>query len=73
MKRLSHPNIMAYYGCHNGVDGLYLFLELCSEGTLKDKIQKKMSKAQAYNYFKQLVNAMDYINSQKIFHRDIKP
>jgi serine/threonine protein kinase len=26
MKRLSHQNIMAYYGCHNGTDGLYLFL-----------------------------------------------
>lgn len=64
MQKLKHPNIMEYYDSYRSEeDGLYMFVELCSRGTLSTLLNKqKLSEVQALNYFKQLTEAMAYMN-----------
>ena len=46
MQKLNHPNIMKFYGHtgnNNSPDGLYMFLELCEGGALKDRINQQIT------------------------------
>jgi eukaryotic-like serine/threonine-protein kinase len=80
--QVNNENVIKYYFIHNGslYSELppYIIMEYANQGTLKDIIDKH-SKAKQFidtdimlNYFNQLINGMDSVNS-KIIHRDIKP
>lgn len=65
MRMLKHPYIMEFYGSsgdRNAPDGIFMFLELCEGGTLDNLIATKMTELRAYELFKQLVDAMAYMN-----------
>lgn len=64
LAKINHQNIMGYYGYEDNEDGLYCFIEFCNGGTLKDLIKSKMSEMKVMSLFKQLVEAMTYINDQ---------
>jgi serine/threonine protein kinase len=68
MRLLKHPNIMEFYdfsGDRNAPEGIFMFLELCEGGTLGNLIANKMTELRAYTLFKQLVDAMAYMNDQR--------
>lgn len=59
---------------------IYLFIqmELCVKGSLKQWIKERNSakpvdKRVSMQFFKQLIEAIKYIHSQKLIHRDLKP
>ena len=55
---------------------LYIILELCEEGSLHDIIDAVdcgISEKDAASYFKNMLDALDYIHEQDIIHCDIKP
>ncbi|XP_040206720.1 interferon-induced, double-stranded RNA-activated protein kinase-like [Rana temporaria] len=59
---------------------LYLFIqmELCVKGSLKQWIKERNSKktvdkSRSLQFFKQIIEAIKYIHSQKLIHRDLKP
>nr|XP_054764208.1 serine/threonine-protein kinase STK11-like [Lytechinus pictus] len=55
---------------------MYLFMEYCVSG-LQDMLDaaecKKFPIWQAHNYFSQLVDGLEYLHSQHVVHKDIKP
>ena len=53
---------MGYYGYEKNEIGLFFFVEFCSGGSLKQLINKKMSELKVITLFKQLLDAMTYIN-----------
>ena len=62
LAKINHPNIMGYYGYEKNEKGLFFFVEFCSGGSLKQLIGKKISELKAITLFKQLLDAMTYIN-----------
>lgn len=62
LAKINHPNIMGYYGYEKNEVGLFFFVEFCSGGSLKQLINKKMSELKVITLFKQLLDAMTYIN-----------
>ena len=74
VSKLSHPNVINYL--HSFYDNglLYLVMEYCSGGSLRDIINKKnISYNIALKYCATIAVTMDYIHNKGIIHHDIKP
>lgn len=67
LAKVTHPNIMGYYGYKKDESGLYFFVEFCSGGSLKQLIGKKMSELKVITLVRQLLDAMSYINKLSKF------
>lgn len=77
---IQHPNIVQYiHSCQVDKDlGLfYIFMELCSEETLADRVSEKHYKFNDMAYCKAIILhlslAVQFMHKQGIYHRDIKP
>ncbi|KAG7664361.1 HSL1 [[Candida] subhashii] len=75
MKLISHPNIMGLYDVWENKNDLYLILEYVEGGELFDYLIKrgKLQEFEAINYFKQIINGINYLHQFNICHRDLKP
>ncbi len=73
MARLNHPNIVAVYdaGEDNGIS--YIVMELVRGKTLSALEGGELGYKQALGYIYEVLEALEYANSQGIIHRDIKP
>ncbi len=73
MARLNHPHIVAVYdaGEDNGIS--YIVMELVRGKTLSQLEPGELGYRQALGYVHEVLEALDYANSQGIIHRDIKP
>ena len=74
LKNLEHPNIMKIYECFNDKENVYIISEFCDEGDLLGKMEKLKSLNQIVVKFlmDQILNAIAYLHSNRIFHGDIK-
>ncbi|CAD8180312.1 unnamed protein product [Paramecium pentaurelia] len=72
--KLSHANIVSMDDAFEDNEYLYLLLEYCNRGCLFTNIQLSgpLREEKAYKYFIQIVQAVQYLHSNKILHRDIK-
>ena len=72
---LSHPNITKLYSFHEDIDNIYMILEYSNNGTLFSKIRshKYLTEDEAFIYFIQVVNAVNFLHENNYIHRDIKP
>ncbi|XP_068928303.1 interferon-induced, double-stranded RNA-activated protein kinase isoform X2 [Petaurus breviceps papuanus] len=59
------------------INCLFIVMELCEGGTLKDwiddKRDNKPDKALSLNLFQQITAGVEYIHSENFIHRDLKP
>lgn len=89
---LLHPNIVRYYTfwledtgykglpVNSKVKYLYIEMELCDGGTLKDWIEEKNTKPlqdsqrqEGLSLAQQILSGVEYIHLNKLIHRDLKP
>ena len=73
--KLDHPNVIKVYKSFRYDIFFFLILELCTEGTLADRLQGRVpiSMNQIYSYMLDILDALVYCHKQNIAHRDIKP
>lgn len=75
LNRLSHKNIVRYFG--GGRDGAQLFyaMELVDGGTIKDVLERsgRLSWQEAATCGVQICSALQYAHNYDIVHRDLKP
>lgn len=72
---LSHPKIIKLIDVHIDTEReiTYMILEYADGGTLFEKIKmESISKRDIKRYFRDVCEAMTYLHSQNIMHRDIK-
>jgi len=75
MRKMKHKNIIKFLGVTKQVEDLKycLFLELCAGSIVnKRKVEGKFADLQMKTYLFQLFDAISYIHSKGIIHRDIK-
>ena len=79
LQGLSHPHIIKYYKNFQEGNFLYIIVEYARNGDLKDFIDshkifnKHIPEEEIWNIFLQSMEALEYIHSNYIIHRDIKP
>ncbi|CAD8178145.1 unnamed protein product [Paramecium octaurelia] len=77
LQKINHPNIVRLFDVARTNNYLYMFLEYCADGDLKDymakKDEKRLSELEAVIFIKHIVEGFKRLYKQKIIHRDIKP
>ena len=72
---LSHPKIIKLIDMHIDTEReiTYLIMEYADGGTLYEKVKMGLiSKSQIRKYYRDICEALAYLHSQNIMHRDIK-
>mmetsp|Transcript_3287 Transcript_3287/g.6787 ORF Transcript_3287/g.6787 Transcript_3287/m.6787 type:complete len:271 (-) Transcript_3287:2371-3183(-) len=73
LRELKHPNIVELIGVYQEDETMYLSMELCEGGSLKDLIDRgPLQETQVKAIAKQLLSALNYMHKKKIGHRDLK-
>uniref|UniRef100_A0A914WUD9 Protein kinase domain-containing protein n=1 Tax=Plectus sambesii TaxID=2011161 RepID=A0A914WUD9_9BILA len=74
LQRLSHPNIIGYFGSVYNDDSIVMYLEFMNAGSLLKRIERHGPLADiiAIAYVRQIVEALSFIHAQGIVHIDIK-
>ncbi len=74
-KKLTHPNIVKYYGYTWESPKAYIVLEYAENGNLYSYLHKRkaLSEPEVFKYFCQASLAIQHIHKCDIMHRDIKP
>ena len=73
LKNLRHENIVEYRGFIQKAHELYIILEYCSRGSLRDLLkQGPLLEEDTVNYVRQTLQGLQYLHEQGVIHRDIK-
>jgi serine/threonine protein kinase len=75
LRQLDHPGCIKINETFETPDTLYLVLELVTGGELFDRIidVKRFEEPRARFFFKQMLEAIQYLHAKGIVHRDLKP
>jgi 5'-AMP-activated protein kinase catalytic alpha subunit len=74
LKSMKHKHIVQLYDVLQTSRHIFIIMEYCEGKDLLDYIltKSKLSEEESLKYFQQLINALFYLHSQNIAHRDIK-
>jgi serine/threonine-protein kinase ULK/ATG1 len=77
LQKVKHSNITILYDIARTGNYLYMFLEYCADGDLKEYIaqkeDKRLSELESVIFIKHIIEGFKILYKQKIIHRDIKP
>ena len=75
LKKIRHKNIIKLYEEIETPEFLYLVMEYCDSGELFDYIvtKEQLNEKQACVFYQDIIDALSYLHSQNISHRDVKP
>lgn len=73
--KVSHPNIVGLKEVIRSTNNIYLILEYCNSGTLRDYLKKKgkLDERETKLILSQIIQGMDVLIQNNIIHRDVKP
>jgi serine/threonine protein kinase len=73
-KKLKHLHVVNFIDYFEDSNNHYILMELCEEQTLLKKVKsmKRLSEREVQRILKQLIDAIIYIHSQQVIHRDLK-
>ncbi|ESO93120.1 hypothetical protein LOTGIDRAFT_119815, partial [Lottia gigantea] len=73
-KKLSHDNVIKYYDDFNFYNAVWIVMEYCNGGDLNlFMLNSSSSYGILFNFIQQICRGVDYLHSQQVIHRDIKP
>ncbi|KAL3812990.1 hypothetical protein ACJIZ3_014258 [Penstemon smallii] len=74
LSQLSHANIVQYYGSDLSEEGLSVFLEYVSGGSIHKLLQEHgaFGEPVIQNYTRQILSGLAYLHGRNTVHRDIK-
>ena len=69
-----HPLVVDLYAAFEGPAAYYLVMEYCERGDLLDYVNKMgyLNEVEARAFFRQMVDAVQYLHHMGIVHRDVK-
>lgn len=72
---LDHPNICRIFDFFETSSEIQLVMEFCEGGDLCDAMfhATSFSETDAHHFFKQVLEAVNYMHNMRIAHRDLKP
>ena len=72
---MKHPNIVNLYSAFNDDGNVYLLQQYCNGGQLYKRLKKlgKFSEKAVSFIIRNILDAVSYLHSNDIIHRDIKP
>ncbi|KAI1806930.1 Pkinase-domain-containing protein [Daldinia bambusicola] len=75
MKLIEHPNIVKLYDIWENRSEIYLVLEYVEQGDLYSYLARAgpLAEDETMYFFRQIVDALEYVHSFNICHRDLKP
>ena len=75
LKRLSHPNIVKYYGGGTENNQRYYAMQFIDGGSLQEMIKQRgrLTWEQAIHVGRQVCSALEHAHNAGIIHRDLKP
>lgn len=73
LRNLDHQNIIEFYEIHESKNSLYIVMELLEGGEVFKLSNGQIDKERCYFIMKSLLEALVYLDSQGIMHRDLKP
>ena len=75
LKIVRHNNVIKLYEVMETPQKIYLVMEYCDSGEMFDYIVSKqhLTEEQACVFFQEIIDALTYLHSQNIVHRDVKP
>ena len=74
-QRLFHPGIVQFEGTLEYEDKFVVFMELCSLGSLQNILDRRyrLTEPEVQYFMLQVLDSIEYLHSEQIIHRDIKP
>ena len=75
LKKIRHPNIIEFYEIYESKDNIYITMEICRNGSLKERVNRDgpVPIHELKIIAGKLLSALKYLHSQGICHRDLKP
>ncbi len=74
VSQFNHPNIVTYHHHFSETGLLFLVMEYCAGGSVRDVIGKrKVSPTEALNWIQTIAEALAFVHAKQIVHHDIKP
>lgn len=70
--RLDHPNILPIKNA-SYIDGHFVIACHLGQGTLADRLRRRLSLEKAFRYAEQVLAALAYAHSHRVLHCDVKP
>jgi serine/threonine protein kinase len=72
--RFNHPNIVTYHHHFSENGLLFLVMEYCPGGNLRDAVcNRKVTVGEVLSWIQMLADALEFVHRKKIIHHDIKP
>mmetsp|Transcript_13701 Transcript_13701/g.45076 ORF Transcript_13701/g.45076 Transcript_13701/m.45076 type:complete len:325 (-) Transcript_13701:633-1607(-) len=79
LQSLDHPHVIRYYDSFMEENELVIILEWCEGGDLGKELQRHaavgvpLEEVIVWEYFDQIVSAVQHMHSRRMMHRDLKP
>ncbi len=74
ISKFQHPNIVNYFHHFNRKNDLFIVMEYCEGGSLREKINSKNYKeSDVFEWIETLCQTLRVIHNKNVYHKDIKP